>query len=82
VSEKDLTVGSPIVGYNTINSSGAVSFGDGDTFWLRRENLNAAADGAYQLGAVSFEVIPEPATLGLFALLGGGMLWVRNRFMI
>jgi len=82
VSEKDLTVGAPIVGYNTINSSGAVSFGGGDTFWLRRENLNGAADGAYQLGAVSFDVVPEPATLGLFGLLGGGMLWIRKRFTI
>jgi len=28
------------------------------------------------------EVIPEPATLGLFALVGGGMMWMRKRFMI
>ena len=82
VSEKDLTIGAPIVGYNTINASGAVSFGDGATFWLRRENLNGAADGAYQLGAVAFDVVPEPATLGLFGLLGGGMLWIRKRFTI
>ena len=27
-------------------------------------------------------VIPEPATMGLFALMGGGMLWIRCRFMI
>ncbi|RKX45869.1 MAG: hypothetical protein DRP64_04065 [Verrucomicrobia bacterium] len=27
-------------------------------------------------------VIPEPATLGLFALVGGGMLWFRKRFSI
>jgi len=25
------------------------------------------------------ETIPEPATLGLFALIGGGMLWIRKR---
>lgn len=27
-----------------------------------------------------FTVVPEPATFGLFALMGGGMLWVRKRF--
>ena len=27
-------------------------------------------------------VIPEPATLGLFGLLGGGLLWTRKRFTI
>jgi len=29
-----------------------------------------------------YGVIPEPATLGMVALLGGGMLWIRSRFMI
>ncbi|RKX46500.1 MAG: hypothetical protein DRP64_03115 [Verrucomicrobia bacterium] len=33
-------------------------------------------------GVTEYTVIPEPATLGLFALLGGGMLWIRKRFMI
>ena len=27
-------------------------------------------------------VVPEPATMGLFGLLGGGLLWVRKRFTI
>ncbi len=27
-------------------------------------------------------VIPEPGTLGMFALLGGGILWIRKTFMI
>jgi len=27
-------------------------------------------------------VIPEPATLSLFGLIGGGMLWIRKRFTI
>lgn len=27
-------------------------------------------------------VIPEPATLGLFGILGGGLLWTRKRFSI
>ena len=29
-----------------------------------------------------YTVIPEPATLGMVALLGGAIFWIRNRFMI
>jgi len=29
-----------------------------------------------------FIAVPEPATLGLFGLIGGGMLWIRKRFTI
>lgn len=31
-------------------------------------------------GYVEYTVIPEPATLGLMSLLGGGLLWFRHRF--
>jgi hypothetical protein len=31
---------------------------------------------------VSITAIPEPATLGMVAMLGGGILWIRKRFMI
>jgi hypothetical protein len=37
---------------------------------------------ALQLQEVSFEVIPEPATLGLVAVMGGGILFIRRRFMM
>ncbi len=33
-------------------------------------------------GWIEYTVIPEPATLGLFGLVGGGMLWMRKRFTI
>jgi len=33
-------------------------------------------------GQTEFTVIPEPATLGMFALMGGGMLWIRKRRMV
>jgi len=56
-----LTIPAPVYNsYNTINGTDSVVFGDGDTFWLRRENLNGAADGAYQLGAVTFDVFGPP----------------------
>jgi hypothetical protein len=31
---------------------------------------------------VSVSAIPEPATLGMVTLLGGGILWIRKKFMI
>lgn len=34
------------------------------------------------LSAVVVEAIPEPATLGLVSLLGGGIFWIRRRFAI
>jgi len=34
------------------------------------------------LDPTQFVAVPEPATLGMLALVGGGMLWVRKRFMI
>ena len=42
--------------YYTIDSNGSVVFDENDTFWIRRENLNGAADGAYQVGAVVFDI--------------------------
>jgi len=50
-----------------------------DNAWgsdVKIQNLDATA-----LAVVPY-VIPEPATLGLFAMVGGGMLWMRKRFMI
>jgi len=39
------------------------------------------AGGTY-VDNVDLVAVPEPATLGLFGLLGGGMLWIRKRFTI
>jgi hypothetical protein len=35
-----------------------------------------------ELDTVTIEVIPEPATFGLVALFGGGILFVRRNFKI
>ena len=40
------------------------------------------APGALDLGSVSLDVIPEPATLGMIVAFGGGMLFIRRRLMI
>jgi len=44
---------------------------------------DAGVDAVYDIGTgkTTLSVIPEPATLSLVALLGGGMLWIRKRFM-
>ena len=48
-----------------------------------RDNLTARADGAgANLYGMTFEVIPEPATLGLVVAFGGGILFIRRRFML
>ncbi len=41
-----------------------------------------AAHNLRSLGGLSLEVIPEPATIGMFAAMGGGLLWFRRRFTI
>ena len=68
--------------YYTAFGTDSVVFNEDDVFWLRRENLGGVLDQVYELGAVTFDVVPEPATLGLFALVGGGMAWIRRRSAI
>jgi len=41
----------------------------------------SGAGGTY-IDNVDLVAIPEPATLGMVVLLGGGILWVRKHFMI
>lgn len=40
---------------------------------------SAGGDGTCFIDDVSITAIPEPATFGLFGILGGGLLWVRKR---
>jgi len=48
-----------------------------------RTHFDGSTGGTAQIGVfrddLLIETIPEPATLGLFALIGGGMLWMRKR---
>ena len=52
--------------------------GDGDG-GLRVDEMRIATDWN---SAVNGMMIPEPATLGLVAVFGGGVLFIRRRFMI
>lgn len=69
----------------TINLNGAgYSLASGDSFTISSVlNTPTAVDGAgASLAGLSFEVIPEPATLGLVGVFGGAVLFIRRRFMI
>ncbi|MDF7822765.1 PEP-CTERM sorting domain-containing protein [Pontiellaceae bacterium B12227] len=54
-----------------------------DNFLIRVNSLQTGSPDS-QLAITNFtsEVIPEPATLGLVAMVGGGLLFIRRRFMI
>ncbi len=58
-------------------------FGSGSRF-VEKKNYMAGGGSStdWYVSNLSVDVVPEPATLGLFALLGGGMVWVRKRFTI
>ncbi len=58
-------------------------FGSGDRYIEKRNYVagGGAATDSY-VSNLTVDVIPEPATLGLFAMVGGGMLWMRKRFTI
>ena len=43
---------------------------------------NANLIGNHDGNTWTVTAIPEPATLGMLALVGGGMVWIRKRFMI
>ncbi|QHI69142.1 hypothetical protein [Tichowtungia aerotolerans] len=53
-------------GFYTISGTDAVTFGEEDTFWLRRYNLNSQADTAYQVANLAFDVVPKPATVSVW----------------
>ena len=59
---------------------------DGGTTWLTAGTYSAVAlsglgTGTYT-GTGLLTVIPEPATLGLVVVLGGGLMWIRRVFMV
>jgi hypothetical protein len=64
--------------FYTVASSG-VSFDENDSIWFRRINLAGSVDAAYQLGAISFNVIPEPGSVGLLGVTFLGLAIRRRR---
>ena len=51
----------------------------GDGIWEGSAN---GAEYAFDTATGTLTVIPEPATLGMIAVMGGGLLFVRRRFMM
>ena len=52
------------------------------TLWMQTKNGNTGAGVSSPIYADNFEVIPEPATLGLLATFSGALLFIRRRFLI
>uniref|UniRef100_UPI003568F9B4 PEP-CTERM sorting domain-containing protein n=1 Tax=Pontiella sp. TaxID=2837462 RepID=UPI003568F9B4 len=55
----------------SFSSITGTDLGDGLSF----DTSNLLVDG-------TVTVIPEPATLGLVVMMGGGLLWIRRVFMV
>jgi len=72
-----------IYGTNDISSAG-YSITNGQTLsFTTAAGLSGGDDVAgASLYGFSFDVIPEPATVGLIAAFGGGILFIRRRFMM
>jgi hypothetical protein len=66
------------------NATDTISFvGTSTADGLLSVDFSAGGTGdAAALNFISMEAIPEPAALGLIAVFGGGILFVRRRFMI
>lgn len=72
------------VGYiaSAFDLSSFADIGAGDYTLSVTEN-DMVGGGAYAVfDGVTLEAIPEPATLGMVALFGGGILIIRRKFMI
>ncbi|OUX37890.1 MAG: hypothetical protein CBE26_02255 [Kiritimatiellaceae bacterium TMED266] len=41
----------------------------------------ASAEDSIDIDYISVETIPEPATMGMLAAMGGGLMWLRRRFV-
>ncbi len=57
---------------------------DGDYTLLLPQGTSGGTDNstAVGFGGMTFDTIPEPATLGLVAVFGGAVLFIRRRFML
>ena len=56
------------------------TFSNDDKFGFAYYNIDTESKG--NLGGITFDVIPEPATLGLVASVGIGVLFIRRRLMM
>lgn len=74
------TVTDSVVGWNaTPNTdwSGSFNINNGDLLIMKMNSASTDIDGA-GLSDLTFDVIPEPATLGMFAVFGAGLVLLRR----
>lgn len=68
------------IGSNANGTAGAFFNGQIAEIRIYNESLSDAARGVVEDDLMNTYIIPEPATFGLVALMGGGLLFVRKRF--
>ncbi len=64
------------------NTFSGLSMNGISQFLMGKGGSWTTAASSLDIDAVSLSVIPEPATLGMVAAMGGAILFVRRRFMI
>jgi len=65
----------------TVAVTGIGNF-NADSVFIRQSQQNAAKTRVLNVEVDDLTVIPEPATLGLIAVMAGGLLFVRRRIMM
>ncbi|MDF7809483.1 PEP-CTERM sorting domain-containing protein [Pontiellaceae bacterium B12219] len=80
---RGLSVDGVGLAYNVTEATGGVGQYVIGTFKADTETQSMLLDSSTnQLNAIQLRAIPEPATIGLIAAFGGGLLIIRRRFMI
>ena len=70
------------IGSGSSGTAGAFFTGQIAEVRIYDTDLDNTAREAAENELMNTYIIPEPATLGMVALLGGAMVWIRKRFMI
>lgn len=80
---RGLSVDGVSLAYNVIQATGGVGQYVVGFFKADAGTQSMLLDSSTnQLNAIQLRAIPEPATLGLVAAFGGGVLFIRRKFMI
>ncbi|MDF7801259.1 PEP-CTERM sorting domain-containing protein [Pontiellaceae bacterium B1224] len=66
----------------TSDSTANIALGEGYVSPLEVEFIGTGGGIRISNTRLQFSAIPEPATLGLIAMFGGGILFIRRRFMM
>jgi hypothetical protein len=72
-----------MAGLTELSTSNVGGQGDG-TWEVTLTGLSGTSAARFKVLSMNMDyaVIPEPATIGMLAFMGGGILWVRRTFMV